>query len=85
VAGTVEVTVADEGPGIDADDLPRVFDRFWRADRSRARTTGGAGLGLAIVRELVEAQGGRVDVSSRPGRGSRCSFTLPVARGREDE
>jgi signal transduction histidine kinase len=78
--GLVEVVVADTGLGIPAEDLPRVFDRFYRADPSRDRAGGGAGLGLAIVRELVEAMGGQVTVESTPGEGSRFSFTLPVAK-----
>jgi signal transduction histidine kinase len=56
-----------------------VFDRFYRADRSRARATGGAGLGLAIVKQLVEAHGGRVWAASAPGQGACISFTLPAA------
>jgi signal transduction histidine kinase len=71
------VEVADTGEGIAPDHLPHVFDRFYRADPSRARATGGAGLGLAIVKQLVEAHGGRVSAASRPGAGARFSFTLP--------
>jgi signal transduction histidine kinase len=56
-----------------------VFDRFYRADRSRTRATGGAGLGLAIVKQLVEAHGGRVWAANAPGQGACISFTLPVA------
>lgn len=71
--------VRDSGPGIAPEQLPFVFERFYRADPSRARATGGAGLGLAIVKQLVEAHGGRVWVKSTPGAGSRFGFTLPVA------
>jgi signal transduction histidine kinase len=73
------LTVQDLGIGIAPEDLPHVFERFWRADRSRSREHGGAGLGLAITRKLVEAQGGCIGVESQPGRGSRFWFTLPVA------
>jgi two-component system sensor histidine kinase BaeS len=62
--GAVLLRVADTGPGIAPEDLPRVFDRFWRADPSRTRDTGGSGLGLAIVKPLVEAHGGTVSVTS---------------------
>jgi signal transduction histidine kinase len=71
--------VSDSGPGIAPEQLPFVFERFYRADSSRARATGGAGLGLAIVKQLVEAHGGRVWVKSTSGAGSLFGFTLPVA------
>lgn len=74
------VSVSDTGPGIAPEDLPQIFDRFYRADKSRTRGTGGSGLGLAIVRSLVELHGGRVLVESTPGRGSRFTVTLPVQR-----
>lgn len=75
------ITVADTGPGLPPADLPHVFDRFWRVDKSRTREHGGSGLGLAIARQLVEAHGGQIGVASegRPGQGSRFWFTLPVA------
>ncbi|MDA8069325.1 MAG: ATP-binding protein [Actinomycetota bacterium] len=69
--------VADTGTGISGEDLPYIFERFWRGEPSRARATGGAGIGLAIVAELVRAHGGRIDVESRPGVGSRFTVTLP--------
>lgn len=75
----VYIEVGDSGPGIAPEHLPFVFERFYRADPSRARATGGAGLGLAIVKQLVEAHGGRVWVKSAPGTGSWFGFTLPVA------
>lgn len=74
----IEVSVQDTGIGIAAEHLPFVFERFYRADRSRARRTGGAGLGLAIVKQLVEAQGGQVSIASQPGLGTTVTFTSPV-------
>ncbi|MGI5167660.1 sensor histidine kinase [Spirillospora sp. CA-253888] len=71
------IEVADTGTGIAAQDLPHVFDRFWRAEKSRARHSGGSGLGLAIVRSLVEAHGGTVTAASEPGRGTAFTITLP--------
>lgn len=73
------IDVVDRGPGIAADQLPHLFDRFYRVDPSRSRHTGGAGLGLSIVKQLVLAQGGRVWAESRVGEGSTFSFTLPLA------
>ena len=68
--------VVDTGVGIPPDDLRHIFTRFWRGDRSRSRATGGAGIGLAIVRELVRAHDGRIDVDSTPGEGSRFRVAL---------
>ena len=76
--GGVEVTVADTGSGIPPEDLPYIFERFWRGERSRSRAGGGTGLGLAIARQLVELHGGTIRVESRPGEGSRFRFTLPT-------
>jgi signal transduction histidine kinase len=77
--GAVSVAVRDTGEGIAVEHLPHVFDRFYRADRSRARNTGGYGLGLAIVKQLVQAHGGTITVESRPGHGSVFRFNLPLA------
>lgn len=76
----VEVSVSDTGEGIPAEDLPNIFERFYRVDRSRARATGGSGLGLTIAKRLVEAHGGKITVESELGKGSRFAFTLPVAK-----
>ncbi|MEW2290113.1 HAMP domain-containing sensor histidine kinase [Streptomyces sp. NPDC047841] len=73
----VRIEVRDTGPGIAAEDLPHVFDRFWRAEKSRSRQTGGSGLGLSIVRKLVEAHGGTVEAHSTPGTGSTFTLRLP--------
>jgi two-component system sensor histidine kinase BaeS len=75
----VVLAVADTGVGIPADELPLVFERFYRSDSSRARETGGAGLGLALVQELVAAMGGSVAAESEPGRGSRFCVALRAA------
>ncbi|MGW7085320.1 sensor histidine kinase [Streptomyces sp. NPDC054871] len=74
----VVVEVADTGTGISPEDLPHVFDRFWRADKSRTRATGGSGLGLAIVRQLVEGHGGTVTVRSTPGEGAVFTVRVPA-------
>jgi signal transduction histidine kinase len=76
--GCVRVDVTDTGEGIAPQHLPYVFERFYRADPSRARSTGGSGIGLAIVKQLVQAHGGDVYVESQLGNGSRFSFILPL-------
>lgn len=73
----VRVAVADTGPGIEARHLPRLYERFYRVDPGRSRDLGGTGLGLGIVKRLVEAMGGTVGVDSTPGRGSTFWFDLP--------
>ena len=75
----VGVTVSDTGPGIPPEAIDHVFDRFFRVDGARRRTSGGSGLGLAICREIVEAHGGRIWVDSESGRGSAFSLALPAA------
>ncbi len=79
--GCVRVSVEDSGPGVAEEDLERIFDRFYRADRSRSRDTGGAGLGLSIARRIVELHGGRISVRSHPGEGSTFEVVIP-AEGR---
>ncbi len=77
-ASDVQVSVRDTGVGIATEHLPYIFERFFRTDRSRTRATGGAGLGLTIVKQLVQGHGGRVWAESTPGVGSVFTFTLPV-------
>nr|RNJ67002.1 MAG: sensor histidine kinase [Leptolyngbya sp. IPPAS B-1204] len=79
-ADKVWIAVIDTGQGIAAEDLPHVFERFWRADRSRDRSSGGTGIGLAICQRLVELHGGTIEVESQLGRGSTFRFSLPIAR-----
>jgi signal transduction histidine kinase len=75
----VTIAVQDTGHGIEPEHLPHIFDRFYRADPARARDTGGSGLGLAVVKNLVEAHGGTISVSSIVNRGTTFTFTLPIA------
>ena len=77
--GSVEIRVADTGVGIPPEHLPRLFERFYRADPSRSREDGGTGIGLAIARSVVEAHGGHIKAESELGAGSVFTFDLPVA------
>ena len=77
--GVIELAVADRGPGIPEDDLPRIFERFYRVDRSRTRDPGGTGLGLSIVRHLVALHGGQVTAANRAGGGTIVRVRLPAA------
>jgi two-component system phosphate regulon sensor histidine kinase PhoR len=79
----VELTVEDNGPGIEARHLPRLFERFYRVDAGRSRDIGGTGLGLSIVKHLVEAMDGTVNVESTPGRGTKFGVTLKRDRSQE--
>ena len=79
-ADEVAVAVADTGHGVGEEDLPHLFDRFWRADKSRSRARGGSGLGLAITQALVTAHGGRISVSSQRSRGTTVTVHLPRTR-----
>jgi signal transduction histidine kinase len=81
VDGAVQLAVADDGEGIAPDDRERVFERFTRLDDARDRDRGGAGLGLAIVREVLRAHGGDAVVEERPGGGARFVVTLPGVGG----
>jgi signal transduction histidine kinase len=76
---SMALRITDTGIGIPPEDLPHIFDRFYRAAKDRSRMTGGAGLGLTIARYLVERHGGRVEVESTPGKGSAFWVFLPVA------
>lgn len=82
--GHAILTVADTGPGIAPEHLPHLFERFYRADASRNRSTGGAGLGLAICKTLVEAHGGRIRVESTLQKGTTFEVTLPAGQGWDD-
>jgi signal transduction histidine kinase len=74
----VVVAVADDGPGVPSEDLPHLFERFWRGDPDRQRVTDGSGLGLAIARHIVEAHSGRVWAEPTPGGGLTVAFALPI-------
>jgi two-component system sensor histidine kinase SenX3 len=76
-ADSVQISVVDQGIGIEPRDLDRIFERFYRADRARSRATGGTGLGLAIVKHIATNHAGRVDVESTPGMGSTFTLRLP--------
>lgn len=83
-ADSIVIAVADEGTGIEARHLPRLFERFYRVDRARSRNLGGTGLGLAIVKHIAQAHGGSVNVESRPGEGSTFSLRFPAHFEQED-
>jgi signal transduction histidine kinase len=77
--GGVALSVRDRGPGISIEDQKRIFERFYRADNARARNVRGSGIGLALVKHIAEAHGGRVEVESAPGRGATFTVYVPVA------
>jgi len=79
------VSVSDNGVGIPKENLEKVFDRFYRVDKARTRKLGGTGLGLAIAKEMVEAHGGKIWATSKEGKGTRISFTLPYIQSEEDD
>ena len=76
--GTLNVAIEDTGNGIPSEELPRIFERFYRVDKSRTRESGGTGLGLAIAKHAIESQGGTITVTSRLGVGSTFTIHLPV-------
>jgi signal transduction histidine kinase len=76
--GRVEATVTDTGPGIPAEQLSRIFDRFYRAEAARTREGGSTGLGLSIARDLARAQGGELTAGNAPDGGARFTLTLPA-------
>jgi signal transduction histidine kinase len=77
--------VCDTGEGITTEDLPHIFEQFYRGEKSRSRATGGAGLGLAIAQGIIEAHSGHIGVESTPGEGTRFFFTLPALAEPEQE
>jgi two-component system sensor histidine kinase VicK len=77
-SGELRVVVEDRGPGIPEEELPRIFERFYRLDKARSRKLGGAGLGLPIAKTIVEAHGGRVEAMSRLGKGTKMTLFLPL-------
>lgn len=83
--GQACISVTDTGVGIPEEDLPRIFDRFYRAEQSRSRSTGGTGLGLAIAAWIAARHAGRIDVSSRPGLGSRFTLVFPLTPPEPEE
>ena len=83
IPGSVQLTVADQGPGLTAEQASHVFERFYRADDARARSRGGTGLGLAIAASLTTAHGGRISVDTQPGHGAAFHLQLPAATSQQ--
>src|SRR5205814_651388 len=79
VDGEAQVSLRDTGIGIPTEHLPHVFERFYRVDKARSRAEGGTGLGLSISRSIVNAHGGKIELTSTPGHGTTCSVTFPLA------
>jgi signal transduction histidine kinase len=80
-SGELHISVEDRGPGIPREELPRIFERFYRLEKARSRRLGGAGLGLPIAKTIVEAHGGRIEAVSRLGGGTKISLCLPLLAG----
>ena len=78
-SAAVRIEVIDTGVGIPSEALPRVFDRFFRVDPSRSRASGGTGLGLAIVQGIMQLHGGKVEIVSQPGKGTRVTLSMPAS------
>ena len=81
----IEVKIADQGVGIPKENLHRIFDRFYRVDKARARRFGGTGLGLAIAKEMIQAHNGQIWATSTEGKGTTIHFTLPFDRKKGDD
>ena len=79
-AEKIEVSVRDDGPGIPAEALDRIFERFYRVDKARSRDQGGTGLGLSIVKHIIQSHGGEVWAESELGKGTTFFFTLPMSK-----
>ena len=74
----VVLVVSDNGPGIPEEDIPRIFERFYRVDKARSRATGGTGLGLSIVKQTVQSHGGNITATSIEGKGTTFEIELPI-------
>ncbi|WP_213371791.1 sensor histidine kinase [Mesobacillus boroniphilus] len=78
LGGYLQINIKDNGQGIEKEDLPSIFNPFFRGEKSRSRESGGTGIGLAIVKYIIEAHGGEIRAVSKPGKGSEFVFTLPL-------